>query len=65
MKRSLEASMAGEAPEFGEILKTLSGAPSLGPAEDTGALQVGWPQTPVPSCKALRPSGATPSGWLT
>lgn len=48
--------MAGEAPEFGEIPKTLSGVPSLSPAEDTGALQVGSPQTPVPSCQGLRPS---------
>lgn len=47
MKQSLEASMAVEAPELGVI--------SLSTAEETGALQVGWPQTPVPSCKGLRP----------
>lgn len=45
---ALEASMAVEAPELGAVPRNPPGGPL---PHSAGALQVGWPQTPVPGVR--------------
>lgn len=56
--------MAVEAPEAGVIPRNPRWAVFLRPPHEAGALQVGWPQTPVPRVRGPRPSEASAAGWL-
>lgn len=50
---------------FGDFQKPSSGPLLSALPHASGALQVGWPQTPVPWVRGPDPWEATASGWLT
>lgn len=64
-RQSLGLPWPWKLPSWGDFQKPSSGPLLSALPHASGALQVGWPQTPVPWVRGPDLSDATASGWLT